>query len=100
MKIRPIEVEDAESFIELSKKIDESGFMMLEPGERQTTVEQQTRSIERISKDEKSIFYVADVDGILDSDKDGYRYSEILRIEVFDISVKYVIFLLRLSKLT
>lgn len=65
MKIRPIEVEDAENFIELSKKIDESGFMMLEPGERQTTVEQQIRAIERISKDEKSIFYVADVDGTL-----------------------------------
>lgn len=65
MKIRPIEVEDAESFIELSKKIDESGFMMLEPGERQTTVEQQIRAIERISKDEKSILSVAEVDGTL-----------------------------------
>lgn len=40
MKIRHIEEEDAESFIELSKKIDESGFMLLEPGERQTTVKQ------------------------------------------------------------
>lgn len=43
MMIRPIEVRDAENFLELCKKIDESGFMLFEPGERQTTVEQQSK---------------------------------------------------------
>lgn len=65
MIIRPIEVRDAESFLNLSKKIDESGFMLYEPGERKTTVEQQQKSIERILSEQNSIFFVADVENKL-----------------------------------
>lgn len=54
MIIRPIEVIDAERFLELSKKVDESGFMLYEPCEKKTTVEQQRTSIEKfLSKKNK-----------------------------------------------
>lgn len=62
MIIRPIEVSDAENFLELSKKIDESGFMLFEPGEKQTTVEQQRKFIERTLSEQKSIFFVAEIE--------------------------------------
>ncbi|KAA9021837.1 GNAT family N-acetyltransferase [Niallia endozanthoxylica] len=65
MIIRPIEVSDAENFLELSKKIDESGFMLFEPGERQTTVEQQRKSIERFLSEPNSIFFVAEIENKL-----------------------------------
>jgi RimJ/RimL family protein N-acetyltransferase len=60
MIIRPIEVNDAEIFLELSKKIDESGYMLYEPGERKTTVEQQRKSIEKILSEPNSILFVAE----------------------------------------
>lgn len=60
MIIRQIEVRDAEGFVELSKKIDESNFMLFEPGERKTTSEQQRKSIERIIAEENSVFFVAE----------------------------------------
>jgi RimJ/RimL family protein N-acetyltransferase len=63
--IRPIEVSDAENFLELSKKIDESGFMLYEPGERETTVEQQKKSIENILSEKNSIFFVAETENKL-----------------------------------
>jgi len=53
MIIRPIEVIDAERFLELSKKVDESGFMLYEPGEKKTTVEQQRTSIEKFLSEKK-----------------------------------------------
>jgi hypothetical protein len=40
--IRPATVEDAEAFLALRAQVDrETQFMMLEPGERQSTVEQE-----------------------------------------------------------
>ncbi|MGE8079645.1 N-acetyltransferase family protein [Peribacillus loiseleuriae] len=60
MMIRPIEVRDAESFIELSKQIDDSNFMLFEPGERNTSLEQQSKSIERILSEKKSTIFVAE----------------------------------------
>ncbi|MCU9614955.1 GNAT family N-acetyltransferase [Caldibacillus lycopersici] len=65
MMIRSISVTDAERFLALSKKIDESGYMLYEPGERQTTVEQQTKSIERILSEKNNKFLVAEVDNKL-----------------------------------
>ncbi|MFD1361221.1 GNAT family N-acetyltransferase [Lentibacillus salinarum] len=62
MIIRPIDVSDAEAFLELNKRIDESGFMLHEPGERKTTVEQQKQAIERASSEERSAFFVAESD--------------------------------------
>ena len=38
--IRPIEMNDAEKFVKISKSIDESEFMLFEPVERKTTIEQ------------------------------------------------------------
>jgi len=58
--IRSIEVNDAEGFVELSKRIDESNFMLFEPGERKTTPEQQRNSIERILSEKSSVFFVAE----------------------------------------
>ncbi|WP_214481911.1 GNAT family N-acetyltransferase [Bacillus sp. SM2101] len=62
MIIRPIEVNDAESFLELSKRIDESGFMLYEPGEKATTLEQQRKFIESIIAEKNSLFLVAEVE--------------------------------------
>ncbi|QGQ46141.1 hypothetical protein [Metabacillus sediminilitoris] len=39
--IRQMEVNDAENIIVLSNKIGESGFLLYEPDERNTTTEQQ-----------------------------------------------------------
>ena len=63
--IRPIEVNDAEGFVELSKRIDESNFMLFEPGERKTTPEQQRNSIERILSEKSSVFFVAESEELL-----------------------------------
>lgn len=58
--IRPIEVRDAESFIKLSKQIDDSNYMLFEPGERNITLEQQSKSIESILSEKKSIIFVVE----------------------------------------
>jgi len=62
MVIRPIEIGDAEELLELNRRIDESGFMLHEPGERKRTVEQQKEVIERIESMERSTFFVAESD--------------------------------------
>jgi ribosomal protein S18 acetylase RimI-like enzyme len=62
VNIRPVQVTDAESFLELSKKIDESNFMLYEPGEKKTTVEKQQKFIDRILSEKKSILFVAESD--------------------------------------
>jgi len=58
--IREIKETDAEEFLILCKKIDaETHFMMFEPGERPTTIEEQKDEIkETLSKDNKTIFVV------------------------------------------
>jgi ribosomal protein S18 acetylase RimI-like enzyme len=61
LNIRPIEVSDAEQFLELSKKLDESNFMLHEPGERQTTIDQQRKSIETILAKQNTTLFVAEV---------------------------------------
>lgn len=63
--IRPLEVADAKHFLNLSKEVDNSNYMLYAPGERKTTIEQQQRFVERISADEYSMFFVAEVDGKL-----------------------------------
>ncbi|ALX49623.1 acetyltransferase [Lentibacillus amyloliquefaciens] len=65
MIIRPIEVEDAEKILKLNKRIDASGFMLHEPGERKTTACQQKEAIEKITLEERSVFFVAEADGHL-----------------------------------
>ena len=65
MNIRPIEVTDAEQFLGLSKKLDESNFMLYEPGERKTTIEQQRKSIETILAKQNNTLFVAEVESNL-----------------------------------
>lgn len=65
MNIRPIEVTDAEQFLSLSNKLDESNFMLYEPGERKTTIDQQRKSIETILSQQNTTLLVAEVESNL-----------------------------------
>lgn len=57
MAIREIQEHDARDFLELGRKlVEETQFMMLEPGERLTTVEEQRERISgTLSKDNSTI---------------------------------------------
>ena len=58
--IREIEIEDAASFLQLSKQLDEeTKFMLYEPGERKTTAEQQEKIIDRFIENEYATIFVA-----------------------------------------
>jgi RimJ/RimL family protein N-acetyltransferase len=60
--IRQIRVEDAEAFLALCNQLDrETPFMMLEPGERDYTVEEQAERIRRLLEKGNSRLLVADV---------------------------------------
>ena len=51
MLIREIKPDDAESFVNLIKKVEsESEFMLLEPGERNIVAEEQRKRIEVVKK--------------------------------------------------
>ncbi len=64
--IREIQESDAENFLSLCKQLDEeSRFMMLEPGERQTTVEEQRQRIRDILSAGNQVIFVAESDGSL-----------------------------------
>lgn len=65
MRIRNLEEEDAKAFLELNKKLDVSGYMLYDPGERQTTVEAQQKTISKLNQDESINFLVAEDDGVL-----------------------------------
>ena len=58
--IREIQVEDAAAFLQLGKQLDEeTSFMLLEPGERNTTIEQQKNMIKRFIENNNSTIFVA-----------------------------------------
>ncbi|MGE1025692.1 GNAT family N-acetyltransferase [Bacillus sp. GMs2/2] len=58
--IREIEIEDAASFLQLSKQLDEeTKFMLYEPGERKITAEQQEKMIHRFMENEYATIFVA-----------------------------------------
>lgn len=65
MRIRELNAEDAKEFLDLNKKLDESGYMLYDPGERQTSVEDQQNSIAKLKKDDGVYFKVAEIDGDL-----------------------------------
>ncbi|MGE7602481.1 N-acetyltransferase family protein [Peribacillus sp. NPDC097675] len=66
MVIREIRVEDAEHFISLVKDVENtSEFMLMEPGERQTTPEQQRKQLEAMEHHENSTIFVAEEEGKL-----------------------------------
>ncbi|PEC86208.1 GNAT family N-acetyltransferase [Bacillus cereus] len=58
--IREIQIEDAASFLQLSKQLDEeTKFMLYEPGERKFTVKQQEQMIHRFIENEYATILVA-----------------------------------------
>ncbi|WP_421385299.1 GNAT family N-acetyltransferase [Bacillus salacetis] len=61
MIIREIEIQDAERFINLVKEVENhSEFMLMGPGERKTTPEQQKRQLERIKQQPNSTIFVVE----------------------------------------
>jgi RimJ/RimL family protein N-acetyltransferase len=66
MRVREVEPEEAEAFINLIKQVEtESHFMLMEAGERKTTPEQQRQHIERIGQLSNSVIFVAEEEGQL-----------------------------------
>ncbi|MEN1935826.1 GNAT family N-acetyltransferase [Paenibacillus sp. 102] len=58
--IREIQVDDAATFLQLGKQLDEeTSYMLLEPGERDTTVEQQKNMLKRFIENYNSTIFVA-----------------------------------------
>jgi RimJ/RimL family protein N-acetyltransferase len=64
--IREIRESDAGSFLALCKQLDEENrFMLLEPGERRTTLEEQEKRIREILSKENEIIFVTEEQGSL-----------------------------------
>ena len=66
MIIRTIDESDAEQFLNLCKQLDEeTQFMLLEPGERNTTLEEQRTQIEILLRHQNQTIFVAELDNQL-----------------------------------
>jgi len=66
VEIRMIKESDAETFLSLCKQLDqETFFMMLEPDERTTTVDEQKARIAEIINSKNSTILVAELNGTL-----------------------------------
>lgn len=66
MFIREINVDDAEKFATLMKEVEASSdFMLMEPGERQTTPLQQEKALQSIAQTSHSTILVAEEEGKL-----------------------------------
>ena len=66
MIVREIRVDDAKGFTQLVKEVEASSeFMLMEPGERKTTLEQQSKQLEAIERQNNSTIFVAEEDGRL-----------------------------------
>ena len=64
--IRPATPDDAAAFLALRQQVDlETKFMMLEPGERQTTVEQERERLAAIDKSDNQRTFLAEDNGQL-----------------------------------
>ncbi|WP_404443217.1 GNAT family N-acetyltransferase [Sutcliffiella horikoshii] len=64
MIIREIRIEDAESLLILIEEVETtSAFMLMEPGEREMTLEQQKKRIEIIDKQKNSTIFIAEENG-------------------------------------
>ncbi|MDF9761093.1 RimJ/RimL family protein N-acetyltransferase [Peribacillus simplex] len=64
MLIREVKPEDAESFDWLMKQVEtEADFMLMEPGERKGSPEQQRKWLERMDKESNSKVLVAEQEG-------------------------------------
>ena len=61
--IRQVTVEDAERFLRLRQQLDhETKFMMLEPGERQTTIEQEHERLKNMLAADNQMTFLAEDD--------------------------------------
>jgi RimJ/RimL family protein N-acetyltransferase len=66
IEIRPVALEDAAALCALRSQIDaETKFMMLEPGERATTVEQQREQIDKLLATDNQLIFLAVAEGKL-----------------------------------
>ncbi|QBD83776.1 N-acetyltransferase [Ktedonosporobacter rubrisoli] len=66
MLIRNIQQEDAEQFLQLRQQLDqETTYMLLEPGERETTLPQQREQIAQILTRGRQMIFVAEEAGKL-----------------------------------
>ena len=64
--IRSAEVKDAEPLLELFQQLDkESQFMLFEPGERPTTLDDQTLALQRFNQSHNQRIFVAEHDSAL-----------------------------------
>ncbi len=64
--IRPATIDDAANFLAVRQQVDlETKCMMLEPGERQTTVEQERERLASIIKSDNKQTFLAEDDGQL-----------------------------------
>ncbi len=60
ISIRQITVDDAEAYLDLRAQLDsESKFMMLEPGERMTTIEQERSRLTALLASDNSMVFLA-----------------------------------------
>jgi len=60
MEIRPCQPDDAAAFLDLLRRLDnETQFMMLEPGERTTTVDEQRQKLEQLAISEDECVFLA-----------------------------------------
>lgn len=69
MQIRKAAPEDAEKLVNLMKHVEQSEFMLFEPGERKTEPEQLSKRIEALGED-SAILLAEDADGIV-----GYMFA-------------------------
>jgi RimJ/RimL family protein N-acetyltransferase len=66
MTIRPITIDDAAAFLAMREQVDhETKFMLLEPGERKTTVEQERERLALMGKSDNKQTFLAEHDGQL-----------------------------------
>lgn len=63
LEIRELHISDAAAFLKLKKKVDDSGYMLYDPGERESTVEKQEKAIKLFNEDESVKFLVAEDGG-------------------------------------
>lgn len=65
MIIRPIKTDDSRSFLDMLKQLDrETSFMMLEPGERTTTVENMEENIKNMGSSDSLTLILEDEERI------------------------------------
>ncbi|WP_224075707.1 GNAT family N-acetyltransferase [Planococcus chinensis] len=69
IRIRKAAAADAEKLVELMKEVEDSGFMLFEPGERKTVPEQFKKRIEGL--DGHSAIFLAEENGVLQ----GYLFA-------------------------